>query len=429
MALPLELPTIQNWSCHNCGGCCRQHAVEITAEEKQRIEQQSWDSDPAFADRPSLFVWHAGPIWNKRYRLAHRGDGGCIFLNEQGLCRIHAKFGEAAKPLACRLYPYTFHPAGNRVTLSLRFSCPSVTGNAGKPVAQQLGDLKELERLVVPEAAARAIEPPFISPGERLDWRDTTRITRALEQMLTIERSSETVPFPVHLLRTLFVVSQLHRATFTKIRGDRVDELLEILANASVDEVAADLSQYPAPSPQGNLYFRLLAAQAARKDNLASLARGLGYRLALLFASLRFVKGTGPLPRLHDELGKATFEQIEAVAAGWNAEFDALWSRYFRVKVQGLHFCGRAYFDVPLAEGYASLTLVLPITMWLARWFAAAAERAVVTLADVTAALHLVDHNWAYAPAFAHWAVRRQIRVLFVREEIPRLVARYCGVK
>src|SRR5580704_10984888 len=155
MPPPLELPTIQNWSCHNCGGCCRQHAIEISEDERQRIISQNWEADANIShDRP--FLVKIGPFpWSKRHRLAHQPDGACVFLNERGLCRIHAKFGEAAKPLACRIYPYAFHPAGKKVTVSLRFSCPSVAANRGERVAAQERDLTTLERLVVPDGAER----------------------------------------------------------------------------------------------------------------------------------------------------------------------------------------------------------------------------------------------------------------------------------
>jgi lysine-N-methylase len=132
MSLPISLPTIQNWSCHNCGGCCRQHAIAITAEEHQRITAQNWTpQDGIPAGRP-IFERVGILPWSKWYRLGHQPDGACVFLDERGLCRIHAKFGEAAKPLACRIYPYAFHPAGRKVVVSLRFSCPSVAANRGR---------------------------------------------------------------------------------------------------------------------------------------------------------------------------------------------------------------------------------------------------------------------------------------------------------
>ena len=56
MSLPLQLPTIQNWSCHVCGGCCRKHEIEVTPEEKARIESQNWPASGELpADQP-VFV-------------------------------------------------------------------------------------------------------------------------------------------------------------------------------------------------------------------------------------------------------------------------------------------------------------------------------------------------------------------------------------
>jgi lysine-N-methylase len=89
-------------------------------------------------------------IGRNRYRLAHQDDGACVFLDKKGLCRIHAKFGEPAKPLACRVYPYAVHPAGQQqLTVSLRFSCPSVVQNLGPAVASQRVELDQLSREIV----------------------------------------------------------------------------------------------------------------------------------------------------------------------------------------------------------------------------------------------------------------------------------------
>ena len=111
--------------------------IEITEEDRQRIATRNGrPADGIAADGPPS-SGIAGPPWKKRYRLAHRADGACVFLNEQGLCRIHAKFGEAAKPLPCQVYPYALHPGGRKVAVSLRFSCPSVVANQGKPVSEQ----------------------------------------------------------------------------------------------------------------------------------------------------------------------------------------------------------------------------------------------------------------------------------------------------
>ena len=183
----LLLPVLQNWSCHNCGGCCREHAITITEAEKQRIEKQGWSAEHGLPeDQP----WVTKSSRNQ-YSLAHADDGACVFLDEQGLCRIHARFGEAAKPLACRLYPYVFHPNGSTdLAVSLRFSCPSVTQNLGSTVRQQQADLKSLAADVT-AGVKEKFEPPPVhragSHGEQsLPWPDFHKLVDALVKSLQL---------------------------------------------------------------------------------------------------------------------------------------------------------------------------------------------------------------------------------------------------
>jgi len=92
--------------------------VPLSVMEKARIEQQGWTAangvDPARMIVAGL----------NTYRLGHQADGACMFLDEAKRCRIHARFGEAAKPLACRLFPLAIYPAGKKMFVGLRFSCP-----------------------------------------------------------------------------------------------------------------------------------------------------------------------------------------------------------------------------------------------------------------------------------------------------------------
>ena len=63
--LPLRLPTIQNWSCHNCSGCCRQHLIEITEEERQRILKQDWKTKDGIPESQPVIEPSGGPPWNR----------------------------------------------------------------------------------------------------------------------------------------------------------------------------------------------------------------------------------------------------------------------------------------------------------------------------------------------------------------------------
>lgn len=415
----LELPTIQNWSCHSCGGCCRQHAIEVTGEERQRIGEQKWTGQEGFpADQP-LFV-RLGLPWSRRFRLANRPDGACVFLDSRGLCRIHARFGESAKPLACRIYPYAFHPAGKKVTVSLRFSCPSVAQNRGKSVTAQQQDLKTLERLVVPEEAER-MPPPEVSPGQRLDWSDTLKIVGAIDDLVAAEGR----PVVLRLMHALKLVELIGQSQFKSIRGPRLAEFLEIVCGAVPGEVPGDSAELPEPSAAGRMQFRLLCAQYARRDTLVEAERGWRNRWRLLRAAMRFARGRGLVPKLQDEFAEVPFADLERPLGKLPPEAEEILSRYLLVKVRGLHFCGAAYYNVPVVEGFQSLALVIPVVLWMARWLAVGEGRANVVGDDVARALTIADHHHGYSPAFGQGAFRTRVRMLARLDEIAKLAAWY----
>ena len=417
MPPPLQLSVIQNWSCHNCGGCCRQHEIDITDEERRRIEAQGWR---AGADIPVSPIVTSGPPWKRRYRLAHQEDGACVFLDEKGLCKIHSKFGEPTKPLACRLYPFVFHPAGESVAVSLRFSCPSVVANNGRDMESRTKELRGLEAEVVPENAAQ-IPPPYATAKVRLTWTETHHVIELLDTII----EAEDVTFPLRLWRSLFVLDLLARTQFEKIRGERLVELLQLLADGAVDETPEDLQKIPEPSRTGRMHFRLLASQYARRDTAATLQRGWIYRYEMFKAALKFTHGRGNIPRMQDLFAEEIpFAALET-PFGLPEEATEIFQRYYQVKLQGMHFCGPAYYNVPLIEGFQSLALVYPVTLWLARWLAAGAQRSQISTEDISIALAMVDHHHGYSPAFGLGSFRARVRMLAQLGDISKLVAWY----
>jgi lysine-N-methylase len=420
MPLALQLPTIQNWSCHNCGGCCRQHAVAITAEEHRRIVEQKWTAADGIPAGQPLFERVGLFPWSKWHQLAHQPDGACVFLDERGLCRIHAKFGEPAKPLACRIYPYAFHPAGKKIAVSLRFSCPSVAANRGRTVVAQEQDLKALERLVVPEGAER-IPPPQISPGQSLDWHDTLKFVHQLDELISANAGGVIA----RLLRALKVADLIGQSRFEKIRGPRVDEFLQIITEATAAEVPADPAQLPEPGGVARTQFRLLCAQYARRDTAGDHNQGWRIRWKLFRAAVRFARGPGLVPPVPGVFAEVPFTDLEREMGPLSAESDEALTRYLRVKLQGLHFCGAAYYNVPLVEGFQSLALVIPAVLWMARWLAVGQGRTKLETDDVLRALSIADHHHGYAPAFGQSGFRGRVRMLARTDDISKLAAWY----
>src|SRR4051794_37822823 len=126
--MKLQVLADERFSCRSCTSCCRSWFVELMPGEEEGIVGLRWPAGDALEGaRPILK--HGG-----KTLLARRGDGACLFLNEKnGLCRIHEEFGEEAKPLGCRVFPYQIAPTfKGEATVIGRFDCPTVRKNEGK---------------------------------------------------------------------------------------------------------------------------------------------------------------------------------------------------------------------------------------------------------------------------------------------------------
>ncbi len=438
MARPgVILPILQNWSCHNCGGCCREHQIVITSEEKKRIDKQRWKTTDGVVDDRPLIVAHGD-----RFRLNHQADGACVFLDEKGLCRIHAKFGEAAKPLACRAYPYAVHPSGNSVTVSLRFSCPSVVQNLGEPVAQQRKTLEAHAHEIVPSSYTAPTAPRFSTDQQLLTWPDVTLLLAFIERGLSVGKAS----FATRLLRVSGWLDLLEQTPGDSMRGDQLGRLLPALHETSVRAFPDDAAPLLKPSSIARTMFRQFVAQLLRHDTELTARGGLMSRLRLLSDGVRFTLGRGRVPEMADPISvrvavsrasaksmdsstgstaMPTFSQLESEFGGRNEEFDELFVRYFRVKLQGLHFCGAAFYDMSFIDGFRNLALMYPATLWVARMRAARDGRNTVALPDVQAALATVDHNFGYSPALGMAGSKKRIQQLAKMQQINALCSWY----
>ena len=179
-----HLPVLQNWDCHVCGTCCKEYQVTISNEEMQRIKAQGWDTEK------DLGGWEpfkcVGPPWARRYQLNHQPDGSCVFLSEQGRCRIHERFGYETKPLPCRLFPFVLVPTGDHWSVGMRFACPSAAENKGRPIPEHDVELRAFAaQLAVreglkPQPDGTLVPPPLLQSGQRVAWPEVLRIRDVL---------------------------------------------------------------------------------------------------------------------------------------------------------------------------------------------------------------------------------------------------------
>ena len=160
-------------------------------------------------------------------------------------------------------------------------------------------------------------------------------------------------------------------------------------------------------------------------DTVKELQPGGGHWRRRLRALLRFARGTGRLPVLQPGLKDVGFAAVECLFGLLPSEAEAMLTRYFRVKIQGLHFCGRPCYDLPLIEGFRSLALIYPVILWLAHWLAATEGRSTLSDTDIARAIAIADHHHGYSPILGTQDFRWRVRLLAQRDDISRLCRWY----
>jgi lysine-N-methylase len=224
------------------------------------------------------------------------------------------------------------------------------------------------------------------------------------------------------LYRALFVVGLIGEAQFNLIRGARLGDFLDIISEASSAE---DVPEPVRPAAIMQVQFRLLVAHYARKDTVADLDAGLAGRWRLFRAATKFASGRGDATPLQDCFREVPFETMEQPFGELPEEFEEILNRYLSVKLQGLHFCGPAYYDIPLVEGFRSLALIVPVICWLARWLAASDGRTEWTTEDLSKAMTIADHHHGYSPIFGSSGFRRRVNMFAKTNDLTRILQWY----
>ncbi|MFO0809441.1 MAG: YkgJ family cysteine cluster protein [Gemmataceae bacterium] len=417
MSWPVKhLPVIQNWDCHGCGQCCQEYEVIVTDAERERIAAQGWEGDPAIPKGP-LFV-RTGPRRRGQYRINSKADNTCIFLNDDGRCRIHAKFGSAAKPLACQIYPYVLVPAGDHWRVGVRFACPSAVDNLGRPIKASLDELRSFGQALEEREGIRDRSPlpPALQIGRHVPWADLERFTNAILALLSRRDS----PIEYRLRLTLALATLCRQAKFDAVSGNRLTEFLELVSRSLVGETQADPDRIERPSWIGRILFRQAAALYARRDTGPRAGVSSRGRVALLRAAIRFARGRGSVPRVHGLLPDTTFEKLEDPAGPMSSVSEDMLGRYYRVKVESHQFFGPTNFGASYWDGLESLLLTFPVISWLSRAFTDRSRDAAYHMA-----VRIVDDNFGHNRLLGMQRQRFATRILASRGELAKLIAWY----
>lgn len=419
-SLPVLMPHLpdQRWSCRSCGTCCRTLVGHLFPDEVARIDAQDWLAELGIAPYLKTVT---GAVLNKR------PDGACVFLDAENKCRIHSRFGESTKPIACRIFPFAVRPVRMGWQVSFRFDCPSAAESKGVPLSQHRPLLDELTSKLVHDATDDD-DVANLQPGGP---RATVEEIAAIEQRFLLWLETPAVALVDRIIGAARVTAQLEAAKLEKVRGKRLLELLDLLFGA---EVSA-LRRRPHVPTSGQFgMLRQLCFAHAEHVSLAERHGSLWGRIAKRWTQLgssgRLRRGVGVAPPLPDLGAGASFATIESVrpATADAARIENLMSRYLVARVLGRSVHGQGYYGWAVTSGLSALWLSVAATGWLARYAAASAGCGEVTFGCFAAALGVVDRAASRVPSLGTGTERARIKYLHGDDGIARLLGAYYPV-
>ena len=401
MSTPLKMLTpqgAQRYDCTGCGDCCRgRFAVIVTAEDRARIVAQQWSADE---------LGLTGALFTPKgddFQLAHRADGACVFLGADNLCRIHARFGEAAKPVACRLYPFTFAAVGNQVRVDVRYDCPATAANLGRPLASHRPELLGLMKQVVPSDAPALLVPPFYDQVQ-LSWKALARVTEAFEQVLL----DVSLDITRRVAACVQLADILRHPRIIGLDGRALDGLLDEAVSVVQQDAADDDGERIPPANAACLVFRQLLGLYGRLDTVGERAH-LWQRLRV---SLRMLAGKGRTPAIRPGFPAVPFDAIDAFRSLPRGEAAQTLERYLHTHLSGMGFFGRSFYGRSYLDGLSALLLTYPLTNWYARAFAISEGLPELNASCVQRAVMVVDHQHGASPLLNAPSERTRIRFL-----------------
>lgn len=389
------------FACQQCGDCCRDFPISLAPAEVERYEARDWSDLFGY---PATVVTTVRRGRVKANYLARKVDGTCLFLGDDNLCTMHARYGEQDKPLACRIFPFTFVEPGegaDRPLLGGHFACSSLANGEGSPVQNRRKDLDKLRTELLGIRGDAAPAPP-----DRFSFRGRVIYARAdvdlLFDLMAKELEDVDRPFPKRILALAKFLSLVAGSPAAPTSSPNATKAVRSFANGVHEQVGRDLLRAPPPPgdlPQ-RLLFRLLLAFAARRDSAALLTSGRlrrgSRRLSNLLAGLSFMAGTGALTPVGRDrrviLGEV--RRKAPVADPYAPEADGALTRYFLAKVSGRFLLDPTFRIRGVLPALGLLLRQYPMVLLFARAACYARGGEALTREDYVSGLRTADWNF-----------------------------------
>ncbi len=378
--------------------------------ELPRLEALDWTGVV-----PELAGIAPGDARSGRMALARRSDGACIYLGPDNQCRIHEAFGEAEKPLLCRIYPFGFFPVGARVGVDVSFACRAVSEDRGEPLSRRLPEWNRLLQDIPFSPRSYKFSKKYEIPGDLL-WE--------LEHHLVSILSDESLSI-LDRIRSVFEFNRL--ATTSDPRTEAARTLRDVLAKGIPKQVRERPREGGAEGMDRTgraVFFHLLFLTLnPTPDELLAMppkarAREAGHRVQAADG----YKFPGAHPFVNNREQPSTFAEVsgvsvESVRSGPPAE---LLARYLRAKILGQRFMREGDAELPFVEAVPRLLLQVPIAVWAAKAIARGRGASSAGDEDIRGALRLVDRSYGEIPLASLPAKPRKAwRFVLLETDLP----------
>ncbi len=311
MSLPI-VTSDQNekWDCHQCGFCCRGSLIPLSESDMAKLKAQQWNQQAEFKN---VRLWTRYPSAGSGYRLAHRPDGSCVFLNAEGLCSIHAQHGIDAKPIVCQTFPLQLVPRDKQAVLTIRRACPSAAGDLGEPLQNRLSWVKE--QVKAGALKADAIEAPYLRLGHRRrEWKTIRAVLDSASMLLNDQR----FPPVRRLVHALQFAGLLDRAKTRTMSDAQISELAFTLVDLVPDEAKPFFETRQPPKLYSRVMFRLMTVDCARLHPECKHTPRWSSRLDLVQTAWKAVTGAGTTQAIGGTWPRVPLKDWKSRLACWH---------------------------------------------------------------------------------------------------------------
>ncbi len=413
MSLPIvALKSEEKWDCHQCGFCCRGTLIPLSRLDAERLQSQGWESEPEFRNQIITVVDRTAESGT---RLAQRADGTCVFLKEDGLCRIHSKFGIEAKPIVCQTFPFQLIARENQAIMTLHRACPSAAADRGQPTSVQLPLIKQLVRSG--KLHLQATSPPALKAKEFRDWKTIGKVLESVGGLLQDQR----FPPVRRLVHALQFANLLQAAKTQRLNNEQIVELAQTLAELAPEESKPFFAEREPPKRYAKVLFRLAAVNFARLHPESQHRPSWASRWELIHVALKAVRGVGVTPKLGGFYPRVPIEELEAPLGVLPPEVYLPLNRFIETSAESQMYALANRQGWSIVDSVRHLALSFPVALWMLRWIARGQAPSDRDMLHIVCAL---DRSQGYGPLTAN-NHRSRLAMLATNGELERLVVWY----